>query len=101
VFAEGECPLAFSDDFCAGGTSGYTCQGDSGGPIVRATSEGDELVGLTSFGDADCYTPYSYYVRVADHLGTVNGWMQQTVPRWVCGQLGGGGAGRGAMLTRH
>ena len=88
--------MAFSDDFCAGGTSGYTCQGDSGGPVVRATSTGDELVGLTSWGDLDCYTPWSYYVRVADHLSTIGGWMQQPVPRWVAGESSGGQGAVGA-----
>ncbi|PSC67399.1 chymotrypsin-like protease [Micractinium conductrix] len=71
----GPCPLGFADNFVAGGRQGYTCQGDSGGPIVRTTLTGDTLVGLTSWGDVDCYTPFSYYVRIWDHLDTIKGWM--------------------------
>lgn len=39
----------------------------AGGPIVRATKAGDVVVGYTSFGDVNCYVPFSYYVRIYDH----------------------------------
>jgi secreted trypsin-like serine protease len=35
---------------CAQGTGTTICSGDSGGPLVQYTSNGPELVGLTSFG---------------------------------------------------
>ncbi|KAL4431976.1 hypothetical protein ABPG77_000243 [Micractinium sp. CCAP 211/92] len=70
------CPAGFADDFVAGGFAGYTCNGDSGGPIVRATKAGDVVVGYTSFGDVNCYVPFSYYVRIYDHRLQIAQWLQ-------------------------
>ncbi|KAL4424333.1 hypothetical protein ABPG75_001634 [Micractinium tetrahymenae] len=70
------CPTGFADDFVAGGFAGYTCNGDSGGPIVRATKTGDVVVGFTSFGDINCYVPFSYYVRIYDHRFQIAQWLQ-------------------------
>jgi secreted trypsin-like serine protease len=78
---------AFADDFCAGGTDGYTCNGDSGGPVVVATESGDVLVGLTSFGPDDCTSPHSYYLRVSDHMDLITAWVNGD------GQSGGGDSG--------
>lgn len=41
---------------CLGGPAGSTstCFGDSGGPMVARVSSGWRLVGLTSYGDAEC-----------------------------------------------
>jgi secreted trypsin-like serine protease len=41
---------------CLGGPAANTstCFGDSGGPLVARMSSGWRLIGLTSFGDADC-----------------------------------------------
>ncbi|KAI3436323.1 hypothetical protein D9Q98_002376 [Chlorella vulgaris] len=79
TFADGDqarCPVqGFTDDFCAGGTDGYTCQGDSGGPIVLPTQTGDVLVGLTSWGTEDCRAPYSFYVKVQSHLDWISATM--------------------------
>lgn len=73
------CPPGYADDFVAGGFAGYTCNGDSGGPIVRATRTGDVVVGFTSFGDVDCYVPFSYYVRIYDHRIQIAQWLQSRV----------------------
>jgi secreted trypsin-like serine protease len=83
VFADGSCPQpGFADDFCAGGSSGYTCNGDSGGPVVLPSQSGDVLVGLTSWGPSDCTAPYGFYLRLtaAGHLDWVRAVMAGDAP---------------------
>ncbi|KAI3436317.1 hypothetical protein D9Q98_002370 [Chlorella vulgaris] len=79
TFADGDqaqCPVqGFTDNFCAGGTDGYTCQGDSGGPIVLPTQTGDVLMGLTSWGPEDCRASYGFYVKVQSHLDWISAAM--------------------------
>ncbi|KAI3432664.1 hypothetical protein D9Q98_004208 [Chlorella vulgaris] len=76
TFSDGDpatCPAqGFADNFCAGGTSGYTCAGDSGGPLVSPTPTGDVLVGMTSWGPDDCRAPYAFYVSVRSHLDWIS-----------------------------
>lgn len=67
-------------------------QGDSGGPVVLPSSTGDTLVGVTSWGDSNCYVPFAYYTRVADHLdwlttrmaGSGDGWgLNAATQEWI------------------
>lgn len=73
------CAETRADQFCAGGTDGYTCHGDSGGPVVVENFEDpqhpfDVLVGVTSWGPIDCTEQYSYYTSVPDHTETIKNW---------------------------
>jgi secreted trypsin-like serine protease len=60
----------YSDD-----DEGGTCFGDSGGPVFWTEEDGTEiLVGITSWGDAQCVaTGYNYRVDIADTLGFIEG----------------------------
>jgi len=68
----------------------HVVQGDSGGPIVLPSLSGDVVVGVTSWGPADCRTPYSFYTRIADHLP----WLKAKMALPITA-----GAGTGAGLT--
>jgi secreted trypsin-like serine protease len=46
-----------------------SCYGDSGGPVLADTGNGEELVGVTSYGDAACAT-LGVATRVDDHVAT-------------------------------
>lgn len=65
---------------CLGGPSIHTstCSGDSGGPLVAPVGTENRLVGLTSFGDADCRPAIpSVDTRVAAE--PIRRWVQDTV----------------------
>lgn len=53
---------------------GGTCYGDSGGPAFWVDEEGDEiLVGVTSWGDAQCVaTGFNYRVDIPDTLNFID-----------------------------
>jgi hypothetical protein len=53
---------------------GGTCAGDSGGPAFWAESDGTEiLVGITSWGDAQCVaTGFNYRVDISDTLSFIS-----------------------------
>ncbi|KAL4854685.1 Trypsin-4 [Chlorella vulgaris] len=75
VDVRSDCPSGFVDQFCAGGTDGSACTGDSGGPVVLETDDGDVLVGLTSWGSADCSAGFAYYTSVVEHADDLEKWM--------------------------
>lgn len=67
---------------CLGGPKGHasTCIGDSGGPLASRTTAGRRLVGLTSFGDADCRGNVpSVDTRVSSD--PIRGWVGRTAKR--------------------
>jgi secreted trypsin-like serine protease len=53
---------------------GGTCYGDSGGPALWTESAGTEiLVGVTSWGDANCVaTGFNYRVDIPETLSFIN-----------------------------
>ncbi|NWW73524.1 CTRL protease, partial [Climacteris rufus] len=51
---------------CAGGVGASSCQGDSGGPLVYHTGNGWTLIGIVSWGTANCNTRTpAMYTRVS------------------------------------
>lgn len=66
----------FTDEFVAGGTSGYTCSGDSGGPVVVSSEGSHTLVGLTTRGPEVCTVSFSFYVDVMEHMEQIAAWME-------------------------
>jgi hypothetical protein len=71
------CEDTQDDQFCAGGTEGYTCQGDSGGPVVLMDESGSNhiIVGITSWGEPGCKTPYTFQTNVPSHIATIRKWV--------------------------
>ena len=67
-------------------------QGDSGGPIVLPSLSGDVVVGVTSWGPADCRTPYSFYTRIADHLPWLKAKMALPITAGAAAGAGLGGS---------
>lgn len=65
--------LRMSQNYAVG--DGGTCYGDSGGPAFYADEEGAEtLVGITSWGDAQCVASgFNYRVDIPDTLDFIEG----------------------------
>ena len=62
---------------------------------MQPSASGDVVVGVTSWGPSDCRTPYSYYVRTADHLP----WIRAKMALPVTGSSGSGSdSGSGSSL---
>ncbi|XP_017010563.2 serine protease 1-like [Drosophila takahashii] len=74
VISNSECEQYFgsvaSNDMCVRNTDGKSsCGGDSGGPMV--THDNPRLVGVITFGSADCHSGPSGGTRVSDYLGWI------------------------------
>lgn len=85
---------------CAGGRVAVqdTCTGDSGGPLLMHYQGRHWLVGVTSYGAAECGTRGvpGVYTSAADYAG----WMQRTVYTNLV-QLAREGDGEGGMSAMH
>jgi len=52
----GQISAVGADDLSIAPAPAMSCDGDSGGPVLADTGAGEELVGVTSYGDAACAT---------------------------------------------
>ncbi|MBQ9394312.1 MAG: trypsin-like serine protease [Proteobacteria bacterium] len=63
--------------------SGGPCRGDSGGPVILENNTGLHVLGIVSYGDADCKA-YSVSTSVADHIDWIERGMNEAEPSEGC-----------------
>ena len=85
-----EIPIAEVNDFFVGYATPYknTCNGDSGGPALMDLGSGLEVIGVTSYGDADC-SENGYNTRSDVFADWIQPWLEGVQPDAPTPPVGG------------